>query len=282
MLAIGWVFFYFFIRQTYAPAAVSPAQYAFLAGYTFLLALSLSVGTTRFLRREGGWSWLDTRGKRIGAYFAGTFVLEAIVFALPFPPFYRNVLGHSAYFLLIPLFLNAQGGRLQRWLEVPRTPGSVAADGALDELILTPTRRKAVFVILGGTAFVAAGWFLRVQSPVVAWICIVFFGLGIVAGLLMLLPGFSRLTVRREDFTIRHSWRSFTFRWDQIADLTVVGGLQGPRVAWNVMRSEGRRSVFLRETYGRDMMLMDSYGLPAEALCELMRARQASCGTRAS
>jgi hypothetical protein len=111
---------------------------------------------------------------------------------------------------------------------------------------------------------------------VVAWICIAFFGLGIPIGLLMFRPGFACLILKRDGFTMRQSWRQFTFRWDEISDLTVVSFVQGSRVAFNVHKPGVRRFAMLREMYGRDLALVDNYGLSASDLCALMQARQSA------
>jgi len=275
----GWTLFYFFLRESHTPAHITTAQQLFLVGYALLLGSLWGLSTTRYLRRLDGWSWFNSRGKRWVAYFAGALVLEGIVSALRLPSFYTNVFQHSVYFLLLPLFIGHRDDMaLRAWMDGPQAPVSTAAASAAEstesELILTTSRRKPVFVLLCSLAFVLGGCWTVHRAPVVGWACILFFGLGIPASLLMFIPGSCCLVLRPDGFLMRRMWRRWFFRWDEVADFTVVQGVQGPRVAWNITRPGTRRSAFLREMYGRDLMLPDNYGLSAQDLCAMMTERR--------
>jgi len=91
---------------------------------------------------------------------------------------------------------------------------------------------------------------------------------------LRLVPGFSCLVLRRDDFEMRHVWRCWFFRWDEVTDLAVVKGAQGLRVAWNMKQPDARSSTLLREWYGRDSMLIDNYGVSAGDVCAMMNERR--------
>lgn len=62
------------------------------------------------------------------------------------------------------------------------------------------SRGKSVLLILGSSAFVALGFFLKAEHPVVAWAGILFFALGIPAGLYMLVPNAVYLRLDEQGF----------------------------------------------------------------------------------
>ena len=279
-LVFGTVFYYFFIRETCTPKNVTAGEQAFLVGYSLLVSSTFALGATRMMLGRDRWRWLDSGWKRFAAYFVSAMALTGLAALLPLPAFYGNVLRHTVIFLVLPIFMGGRGWTARnRWLEGASASPQRAASlrGEVDhDVVLPMSRRKAFFLFIGSSVFVATGWWMHFEAPVVGWISITFFGLGIPLSLLMLVPGFSYLKIQRHGFTMRHSWRKYSFRWDEISDLTLVSGPQGSRVAFNVHQPGARRSALLREMYGRDMMLLDNYGLSAPELCALMQARHAA------
>ena len=72
-----------------------------------------------------------------------------------------------------------------------------------DERTFTATRSKAVFLVLGCIAFVVGGYFIRAEKPLIAWACMIFFGLGIPLGFAQLFwPNSSYLRLDAEGFEI--------------------------------------------------------------------------------
>jgi hypothetical protein len=282
----GTPLYYFFIRETCTPKNVTLGEQAFIVGYSLLISGSFAFGTTRMILGLDRSRWLDAPWKRFAAYFVAALALTGLAAVLPLPAFYANILQHTIIFLVLPIFLSGRGWTARnRWFErasiSSQRAASLVGDGDHD-LVLRMPRRKALFLFGASSLFVAIGWWMHLQAPVVGWTCIVFFGLGIPISLLMLIPGFSQLALRSNGFTMRHSWRRLDLRWDEISDLTVVSGTQGARVAFNVTKPSVRRSAMLREMYGRDLLLSDNYGLSASDLCALMQARQAAASRLAA
>lgn len=77
-------------------------------------------------------------------------------------------------------------------------------------------------LLLGSAAFVAAGvWMVREGRPF-GWAAIGFFGLGILVGVVQLLPGSSRLRIDAMGFSATHLFRTTSVRWADVASFQVV------------------------------------------------------------
>jgi hypothetical protein len=281
-LIFGAILYYFLIREAFVPKVITPGQQTFILVYSLLLSGVSAICVTRTLPGSGPPQWLDSRWKQRLAGIGAALALTGLLAVLPLPKFYSNVLQHTVVFLVIPFFIGERS-RIAHWLEDRPNPPTVASNpvqGTERDVILHLSRRKAVFVLSGSALFVAGGWLMRLEAPLVAWACMVFFGLGMVAGLLLLIPDFSYLKIQRDGLTMRHSWREYTFLWDEISDLTIVTGPRGPRVAFNFNRPGARRSAILREMYDRDMVLIDNYGLSAQEMCGLLQSRKAASAAR--
>jgi hypothetical protein len=266
-LTFGAILYYFLIREAFVPKVITPGQQAFIIVYSLLISGIYTIGITRMLLGATPPQWLNTLWKRMLIGMTAALALTGLFALIPLPKFYGNVLQHTVVFLIVPLFIGGRT-RITHFLDDRQSSTSITSSQTQEteqDLVLHMSRRKAVFVLVGSSVFVAAGW-----------ICIVFFGLGILAGLLMLIPGFACLRVERNGLTMRHSWREYTFLWTEISDLIIVNGPQGPRVAFNFNRPGARRSGMLREMYDRDMVLVDNYGLSAKEMCALLQSRKAA------
>ena len=70
-----------------------------------------------------------------------------------------------------------------------------------DELTFHASRWKAALILLGASVFVVIGYFMRVEEPFMGWACMIFFGLGIPVGLIMLFsPNSTYLRLDPEGF----------------------------------------------------------------------------------
>ena len=79
-------------------------------------------------------------------------------------------------------------------------------------VVLYPSRRKWLFVLLGCAAFVATSIWALGNNKVLGWAGLIFFGLGMVVAVVAQLPGASSLKLDREVFEIKHLFRHSSIR----------------------------------------------------------------------
>jgi hypothetical protein len=138
--------------------------------------------------------------------------------------------------------------------------------------ILRPGKKKWVMVLLISVGFVAIG-IAVIQSPTaamepfMAYGSVIFFGIGVVAAIVQLLPGSAFLRLSPEGFTIRHMWRNTVYRWSDIERFGVLeirpSGHRQRMVGLNFSESfpNARRvRSMVRSLSGFDGALPDNYG----------------------
>lgn len=87
-----------------------------------------------------------------------------------------------------------------------------------DELTFYASRSKAVFLLLASIVFVFGGFLLRAEEPFWGWVCMIFFGLGIPFGLLLLFsPKSSYLHLDREGFAMGSFTGKKHTKWTDVA-----------------------------------------------------------------
>lgn len=97
---------------------------------------------------------------------------------------------------------------------VPRIVGGM--DGEV--IVLRVDKKKAVVMLLASSAFVAAGisMIIRNEDVMVAWICALFFGLGVPVSIYMLMPGAGELRIDRNGIQMRAMFRPWKLSWSDI------------------------------------------------------------------
>lgn len=75
---------------------------------------------------------------------------------------------------------------------------------------------KALLLLLGSIFFVAGGLRMTTEKPIIGWICIAFFSLGIPASLLMIFTNAMFLRLNEEGFEIGSLFGSQKIRWGDV------------------------------------------------------------------
>ncbi|HRN62230.1 MAG TPA: STM3941 family protein [Luteimonas sp.] len=149
--------------------------------------------------------------------------------------------------------------------------------GAVETLRPSPVKWLATVAICA--AFVWIGLGIMATHPLVAWACIVFFGLCGAIGLLNLVPGASRLLLDDDGFEIVSLFRRTRVRWADVARFgTSRVGLQH-MVGFDFVdgyRGSDRLRRVNRGLSGFQAALPDTYGLKAGNLATYMEARLAA------
>lgn len=77
-------------------------------------------------------------------------------------------------------------------------------------------------LLIGSIAFVAMGWWVKEEEPLIGWLCVVLFGLGIPAALIMLLPGVMYLRLDPDGIEMCSIGRKNKIRWQDVESFKIV------------------------------------------------------------
>ena len=284
--------FYLILRSAYKPPSLTPGETAFICVYSLFCTFNWIFASSRQMWiRSHLPNWLKLYWVRFPLYLGLVLVLAGLLNLIKLPTFYNAILGKSIIFLLLPYALT-----------YPRNPKTSFANQALlnsisshgnNDITLRMRPSKGFFLLATSIAFVAAGIFMLRENQALSWIVICFFGLGIPIGILMLWTGGYSLILSRDGFTMVMLWRRFSCRWADVDDFTVIDTPQGPRVGLNFSENVSESSPawrkriasrqWLKETYGRNGILPDNYGIAPDELCRLLveRRKRAMANTSA-
>jgi hypothetical protein len=168
-LSFGAILYYFFIRETCVPKIITVGQQTFIIVYSLLISGVSTIGITRMLLGSRPPQWLNTLWKRLLVGITAALALAGLFALIPLPKFYSTVLQHTVVFLIIPLLIGGRT-RITHFLDDRPSLTSVASNLAQEteqDLVLQMSRRKAVFVFVGSSIFVAAGWWSRTYYALV-------------------------------------------------------------------------------------------------------------------
>jgi hypothetical protein len=264
------VLIYALLCALYGPPNLTLPENIFLVvdASIFSFTYCFLIGSHRWIdNRLPG--WLNLFWGRLVLYLPAVLALQGILYACHLPKFYDTVIASNISVILVPCLLVP-------WRQVVTSPANEALIASRlsqtdDELIFRPKPFQAIFLLVGGMAFVLGGIFLISKSPTLAWICIGFFGLATIVGFFQLLPGCCQLTLNRAGFVMVILWRRISFHWMEVTDFAVVSSSQGPRVGWNFSDPASKKaSRLLTEMYGRNSLLLNDYGVAPAELCRIM------------
>lgn len=138
-----------------------------------------------------------------------------------------------------------------------------------DELIFPASRAKSLLLLLGCSAFVALGWFLVDREPLIAWLTIGFFGLGIPIALLTLVTNRSHLKFTPQGVEMASLFKTHLVPWRDVARFE-MSQIQGTRMIAIVYRPEHAGQTALRRVSasiaGMEAAIPNSYAVPLDRL----------------
>lgn len=162
---------------------------------------------------------------------------------------------------------------------------SAAASEGDHVLVLRPSPWKMVLLLLVSLGFVSIGIFLLKNGssradPVMAWLCMIFFGFCALIFLIQLIPGACYLRLAPDGFTVCSTWRKRYYRWDDIFEFGITtvpsGVVRRKIVGFNFSLGSthpdrhSRTVGFSVAVCGYEAGLQDVYGLGCEKLADLM------------
>jgi hypothetical protein len=150
-------------------------------------------------------------------------------------------------------------------------------------IVLRPKKRSAIGLLAPSALFVFVGFLMRAERPLVACLCIAFFSLGVVVGVVQLLPG---STFLRLDPAGIHTTSLFRhappIEWSSVAEFGIVvirnhgipiNKMVGMNFVPAMVSAKTARKVS-KAISGFDGALPNTYGWKAEELVELLREIQ--------
>ncbi|TMC96471.1 MAG: hypothetical protein E6J05_14190 [Chloroflexi bacterium] len=156
-----------------------------------------------------------------------------------------------------------------------------------DRLLLRPSKRKWILLLVVFIAFVATGvWMINVGGPVPrapigdarfwGWVSVIFFGLGIPLSFIQLFSSSMYLSLTPERFTMGTLWGTRTIRWSDVTSFTAEQvAYRSKMVKFDYVPANSEHSsmrAVARSLSGHDAGLPDTYGMKAEDLAALMNA----------
>jgi hypothetical protein len=137
-------------------------------------------------------------------------------------------------------------------------------------LVFQAGRKKAARILFISIAFVAIGVWLIQDSPILGWLCIGFFGLGIPASIFMMRPNSTYLRLDSEGLAIVSMSRSSKIKWSEVQSFR-LGTLHGTKMIaiefspQYTKHAAGR--AFASALSGVEGAIADHYDTPIETIC---------------
>src|SRR5690348_4499396 len=89
-------------------------------------------------------------------------------------------------------------------------------------LTLHPSRKKWLLVLAGCALFAIGGYWMVRSNEGMGWLVLIFFGLGALIAVVVMLPGAGALTLDRDGFETRSLFRRSRARWSDVSRFEVA------------------------------------------------------------
>ena len=143
------------------------------------------------------------------------------------------------------------------------------------ELIFKASLKKAVLILVISIGFVAPGLWMTTEHPVLGWITVGFFGLGIPASLVMMRPGTTYLKLDQKGFEIVSMTRGCRIKWTEVEAFS-IGTMHGNKMIAIEFSPEYTRQQAVRALAsaltGIESAIADHYTAPIEEIFEALNA----------
>ena len=150
-----------------------------------------------------------------------------------------------------------------------------------DQLIFKASRKKALMILAISVAFVVLGAWLTGERPIIGWLCVGFFGLGIPVSLLMLRPKSAFLKLTPEGIEIVAMYRTTRIKWSDVEGF-YVGNISGAKmigIAYSpAYQKQKAGRAFASALSGMEGAIADSYTASIEEVCGTLNEWKARFG----
>lgn len=146
------------------------------------------------------------------------------------------------------------------------------------------SRMKAFWLLLAAVAFVTIGFFMRAEKPLIAWACILFFGLGIPLSLVMMFsPNSMYLRLDEEGFEMGSFFKKNRVKWTDVAGFELAS-IRGARMIAIIYAPhyEGQQigRAIAENLSGMEGAIPNNYNAPLDELLPTLNEWQQRYGRR--
>lgn len=140
-------------------------------------------------------------------------------------------------------------------------------------LILKPSIGKTLLLLFVCLVFLLGSTFIFNDNQWIAWLGIIFFGLGSIVFTLHLIPGSSQLKLSEEGFTITSLFKSHLIKWEDIERFYISNIGRRKAVVFDYSKNHKKHNAgkaiakAVAKVHGA---LPDNYGMKLEDLAKLL------------
>jgi hypothetical protein len=98
-----------------------------------------------------------------------------------------------------------------------------------DEVVFRASKGKAVLILVISSIFVAGGYWMTAEEPLMGWLCVGFFALGIPASIMMMTSKSMYLRLDREGFDMVSPLKRVRVKWTDV-DGFAMGDIEGAKM----------------------------------------------------
>ncbi|MCH2032353.1 MAG: hypothetical protein MK202_02440 [Tenacibaculum sp.] len=139
--------------------------------------------------------------------------------------------------------------------------------------IFYPNKLKTLALLSISTIFVVGGFSLIDKEPIIGWLTISFFSLGIIVSIVQFIPNSTYLKLNHEGFEVKGLFKSNFTKWIHVKDLR-EGSINGNKMIFFDYTEQHRKwkkgkklSKFLS---GKEGAVQSSYNIKTKVLLQLM------------
>lgn len=139
--------------------------------------------------------------------------------------------------------------------------------------ILRPSIIKTIALLIVSIIFVYGGIILRDENQFMAWLIIIFFGLGTIVFVIQLIPNSSYLKLTKEGFEVKSLYKTNFTKWSDIDVFTTGYISKNLMVLFNYSNNHNKYNTgkkLAKSIAGNEGALPNNYGMKAKNLAILM------------
>ncbi|WNJ17145.1 PH domain-containing protein [Pontibacter sp. G13] len=140
--------------------------------------------------------------------------------------------------------------------------------------IFQPNKWKFLLLAVVCAAFVAIGWVMLEEEPIMGGLCVSFFGLCLLVALIQLLPNASYLKLDEEGFEVKTLFRTHFTRWSEVKDFR-AGQINGNKMIFYNFTAKHKKHQTAKKVAKflstKEGALPSNYTIQTKDLLELMK-----------
>src|SRR5262245_20535442 len=152
-----------------------------------------------------------------------------------------------------------------------------------NSLTFAASRGKALLLLLASICFVALGAWATSEKPLLGWLAVAFFGLGIPLSLLMLLPNSMYLRLDEEGFEMGSFLRKHKYKWTDVAafEMASIRGAKMIAIAFHPdYKQQQLGRAVAASLSGMEGAISNSYNATLEEIVEALTTWKRRYGGR--